>query len=825
MQSTDSSVEETPSAKQTTPPEREARAPAPDASADERVWICMFKPEDSVSAHLNDLGPGETIDWRSAKAVDGVEPGDRVVYWRMIGDGRAGRGGVVGFGRVTGASYQPDLSSMKSAADAPEAEPWHYYPTQIETLFVDDPIGRDALRQAADFKPNDRAGSIQRLSAAQARNLLDYVAEKHPDFAPRSGPASEAAGSGADAEDAASPQPGVRRTFVDPSVADVGGDGPLVGDAPAVDTDALGRAPLASILAARLNRVWIDENAGGAGAPGRSGKAFIVHVDAPWGGGKTTFAGFLARILGPRGARETQPTWLRELRLDAPEVWPAEFNRPWRIVDFNAWRHQHVDPPWWCLYRAIQKQCFGQVRARPRPAPVEEAGLAPRRREAGLWGLGGWLRLWASEVWWRASDPKLRLSIVTAVVATALVLAGLFVGGFRDAIEARIGAVADVGAAVVWLTAGGAWFWTFASTFTLSLMPGTPSAENNYALGAGDPLERFRGHFDGMMGRLGAPVLVVIDDIDRCEPGYVVKLMQGLQTIFNTPKVVFAILGDRDWIERAYEGAFDEMNEINVGPEHTFGGRFVEKAFQLSLNLPNIDADQREAFVDEILGGAPARRESVAVARDKKGLSEDIEAAVKHADAAERESEVALVRERIRQAGLEAEAERALAKSLAHRAALRSAADEGTAEVVKARLRPIAGVLPANPRQIKRIINNISFYQELARIEHNVSPGDADWRRLALWVVMMTEWPLSWSTLSNHPELANQVLHGAIKTDDRAREAAWVRQMRADADLMRIIDFKSDSEWGDIKLDRAAIEALNKILPSSSRARLPADGN
>src|SRR5262249_49179442 len=120
----------------------------------------------------------------------------------------------------------------------------------------------------------------------------------------------------------------------------------FIGDAPKRDEDFLRRAELAFILAARLNRIWDEMNPCTGQEPilapecrrawnrivrrengtrdprqetilaatfwrasnwiigrehGTSAyqAGFVVHLDAPWGGGKTTFANYVGRILNP----------------------------------------------------------------------------------------------------------------------------------------------------------------------------------------------------------------------------------------------------------------------------------------------------------------------------------------------------------------------------------------------------------------------------------------------------------------------------------------------------------------------------------------------
>ena len=57
----------------------------------------------------------------------------------------------------------------------------------------------------------------------------------------------------------------------------------------------------------------------------------------------------------------------------------------------------------------------------------------------------------------------------------------------------------------------------------------------------------------------------VLDDIDRCEPKYIVEVTRGLQTILRSPRVVYLLLGDRNWIEQAFEVCHNNMKGIHVG--------------------------------------------------------------------------------------------------------------------------------------------------------------------------------------------------------------------------------------------------------------------
>ena len=151
------------------------------------------------------------------------------------------------------------------------------------------------------------------------------------------------------------------------------------------------------------------------------------------------------------------------------------------------------------------------------------------------------------------------------------------------------------------LLGGGASVWKLIASLASNLVPGTPDAAKNFSQGADDPLRRMRRHFTALMQRIHRPVLVIVDDLDRCDPAFVVELVRGMQTILTSPRVVYLLLGDRDWIEQSFTEVHKAMKGIEVGPEHRFGGRFVEKAIQFSMVLPGIAVDKRKDYVRRLL--------------------------------------------------------------------------------------------------------------------------------------------------------------------------------------------------------------------------------
>jgi len=378
--------------------------------------------------------------------------------------------------------------------------------------------------------------------------------------------------------------------------------------------------------------------------------------------------------------------------------------------------------------------------------------------------------------------------------------------------------------------AGGAAVWAFVSASSKSLAPGTPDAAKNYSMGSGDPLKRLRKHFSKIMRRVHRPVLVVIDDLDRCDAKFVVELVRGMQTVFKSRRVVYLLLGDRDWIEQCFADVHKAMKGIDVGPEHEFGSRFVEKAIQFSFVLPEINPADRERYLRGVLGlsesaalngeganpqyqelqksleeGMSAVRDSVSVT-EKNRLADDLKQQLKTSFAELPNLEVLVDRQVDREV------------------VLSSAASESSTRQTRHLLQGLSVVMPPNPRQIKRIINTITLVEGIAQMQEGVRKGDAKWKQMTLWIILMIEWPKTWYTLSTDPELEklkassggddNTLISKILSVQSDDPMAKKIRQNQQVMDLLVLVT--SEETWQGIGIDAQALKWLTRIMPASS---------
>lgn len=637
----------------------------------------------------------------------------------------------------------------------------------------------------------------------------------------------------------------------------------FLSDHPDAMVDYLDRSAIAFQLAGRINQIWDTQNPvkeikhGPAGYlsalwTGRWKKrwdatldtGFVVHLDAPWGGGKTNFASYVTRILNPWRDAE-MPQWLADLDLPGDSDWMGRYRRPWLVVNFNAWNHQHVDPPWWVFAETIRQQC---MRALWTETNQREAGSFPDPLPAYDYRVGpipflGKLGLWLKERVWRMQLGSALVPLFVAALTFAIVYA-MFKIGFVSINEGGNlvfgkGLPAFALASLASLFGGVATIRSALDYVAKNLFSGTPAAAQQFELGSADPLERFRYHFARTIEDFGRPIVVVVDDLDRCSPKYVVDLVRGMQAVMVSPRIVYLLLGDRDWIEKAFAETHKAMAAIDVGPEHSFGGRFVEKAIQMSFVLPEMDPKRREKFTEAIL-----KKTTEELGRPKDGVAEavlsdlmarqaldigtqDIGQVLGTGNFRVREQAAETLIKQVRSSDLAPEAKTAFETDFSARLARKAATDQSVVKETGHMLVGLAPMLPGNPRQIKRIINTITVMQQVARLrveDFRPLADDVKWQKLARWAVVMIEWPQTWFTLTKHAGIMDWVLpHSgrSPKSEEDMKLAAYAALVRNNEPAKKLLLMPDPAVgWEGEPITTEDIRWLANIMPATSGSML-----
>lgn len=472
------------------------------------------------------------------------------------------------------------------------------------------------------------------------------------------------------------------------------------------DRDDLNRAALAKVLATRLD-----------GAIGeRPADSFLLHIDGSWGSGKST----LLRLL----KKEVESNFL--------------------VLEFNAWRNGHVDPPWWSLLASLRRAA-AEASRHPRYFGIKDAyarlkrsGQLSNTAAAALFGL-----------------------VAIAVLAIAVSPTKMVVSGVKNA--AAIGsAIALAGVAWRAVVAGNRFFrWD--------------SAHGARRLADLDsrPMDQVAEYFAWLVRKCPKPVLFFIDDLDRCEPTYVVELLQAVQTlvrewengVVGAKAPCFAVTADGAWLRQAYEIHFSAMKPAMDQPGRPIGYLFLDKIFQLSVPMPAIGAAGRTLFLRRLLNldqgpsNAQIEAEAIRVLEEVSNSANEAQVLTSLRSASPR------VREIVAAEAVTKMSEAKLANDTEHA------------------LEKFAPLLDANPRSMKRYVNAYSVARAIRTLEGNVIETDT----LARWVIVQTRWPQLADYLQAHPSAIDCFIKPELVEDEAHGLPEDIKQFVVSSDVARVL--------------------------------------
>ena len=287
------------------------------------------------------------------------------------------------------------------------------------------------------------------------------------------------------------------------------------------------------------------------------GNSFLLHIDGPWGAGKSTLLNFLRR----------------------------ELVDDWLVVNFNAWREQRSGPPWWALLTALRRSAYHRFR--------------------------GLRRLWIRISQFLARLRGIGVGYVLSLLVTASVTVGLLLwladGNFSIT---KLGSVAKSLAAIIGLVLT---VWQANVALSRRILPGSPKNARAYIDANTDPMQGIAVHFQTFINRVKLPVVIFIDDLDRCREEYVVEFLEAVQTLireeprestmedrdqdwlessredrngdqFASEKAArkapyFVVAADGRWIRASYEKAYSTFVDEVKEPGRPLGYLFLDKAF------------------------------------------------------------------------------------------------------------------------------------------------------------------------------------------------------------------------------------------------------
>jgi hypothetical protein len=449
------------------------------------------------------------------------------------------------------------------------------------------------------------------------------------------------------------------------------------------------------------------------------------------------------------------------------------------VVEFNAWQHQRIEAPWWSLMDAVFRDAVRQ--------------MSNRRR-------AGWV--WIREHVWRLKTGRLHYYIAIALffwaLAVLLWIATREPGAEPTSLDTVAGYARGFSGTIALITT----VWGIILGFTRSLLPGSARAARSFIDSTRDPLRHLAEHFTELVGWIEQPVAILIDDLDRCQGGYAVELLEGIQTLFNKANVTYVIAADRRWLCTSYEEAYKAFAESVSEPGRDLGNLFLEKTFQFSVSLPRLLPRLQEQYWRRLIwiGAEKGEREAM--------LGLDREAARERLQQMGSEEEVLA---ELRRDDLDPVNEQALREA----AVYRLAAPDVEAQVQHT-LEPFASLLEPNPRAMKRLVNAYG----VQRMVDILRGGSTEPRKLALWTIVVMRWPLLAKYLERNPEMVAYVGREALPEDKIDEELVELFQ---DEEVRRVIHGEGEKVLlVEAPLDEDDIRGLTGLRTTDTSVRVVA---
>ncbi|HOY64089.1 MAG TPA: P-loop NTPase fold protein, partial [bacterium] len=283
-------------------------------------------------------------------------------------------------------------------------------------------------------------------------------------------------------------------------------------------------------------------------------RSFVINLFAPWGAGKSSLLNLIKKELS------------RNINDSAKKA------TKWIVVDFNAWQHQHIGPPWWSLMNAVS------IHGKEQLSFKEKCSYSIKYMDYTY-------------------NNTIKLIILLALIAENIYLNRNWIVSVGSAHSQYLLAILGV-----LISAFVLWKPIIEVICELYKYSSANAAKRNIA-NAQDSMRPIARRFERIVESLCRPVAVFIDDLDRCDGEYVVSLLEGIQTIFKSSPVVYIVAADHCWLCASYRNKYAEYAEYVDEPGKPLEHLFIEKIFQMTIAMPEIREDVGRNYWEGLLDG------------------------------------------------------------------------------------------------------------------------------------------------------------------------------------------------------------------------------
>ncbi|WP_164467317.1 KAP family P-loop NTPase fold protein [Caulobacter flavus] len=470
-----------------------------------------------------------------------------------------------------------------------------------------------------------------------------------------------------------------------------------------------------------------------------------VSIQAPWGAGKSTLMHLVRNALDPTAAHPDEKITrdkvlsigrVMEFLGKTAEPLPVGSGEPARqrwTVWFNAWKYENATQVWAGLVDAIIDQISQKLPPAERElfllrlnlSRVDDGKVRQRvydRVANVVWRKG--YKVFAG--WTTAIAASLGLSAAADKVAQITNVEGL-------TLLARTGGIAGavVAAVLLWQAFQGKQKEAKKEPADFSLADLIRVPDYNASVGAVHhayaDLKKVLSVTPKINGE-HSPIVIFIDDLDRCSPNNVAAVVEGISSILASDlRCLFVIGMDPQMVAAALETAHQQVRSRLPKWERSvpLGWRFMDKFVQLPFTIPPSSQLDLDRYLGFVVGATPLTAEEAASSPKAAGTLAPSSAprATANADMPDEASS--------------APAPKPQPPPEADQAPPRENPSVGII------VRRAAGLMSGNPRELKRLANVARLYLRLRDSRHDI---DGDWRapnldQYARWIALTLRWP------------------------------------------------------------------------------------
>ncbi|HWK07416.1 MAG TPA: P-loop NTPase fold protein [Puia sp.] len=503
-----------------------------------------------------------------------------------------------------------------------------------------------------------------------------------------------------------------------------------------------------------------------------------IGIFAPWGRGKTSLMRMLQGKFDEARAAELKLQnrtpkhlagwravlhWLRNDEIDLnPQL-------PYATVWFNPWNYQSSDMIWAGMADAVIEQTVAQI---------------PSKTEREVF----WMQLRMA----RLAKEKIRKDIQTRFLLYVLqfIIWGVFI--------ALAIIFLSVNKTIPWGLVGAGSISGLLTSLVSRIHPLSKSISEAFDKYSEAPkYQEKTGTFHEVQADLNKvldlcidgtkPLVIFIDDLDRCSPSKVVEVVEAINVFINgrfNTKCYFILGMDGEMVAGALDVCYEKMKgklgsrEIDQG---SIGWYFLDKFIQLPYFIPVMSEKKKEEYLSNLLSEkkeVDAKEEGSAPAADMEKVKELAQTVLSTSDIGE-SSKV------IKEAGLSSVEQKELDKQILQN----QVESEKQNETIREQVSAYAPFISSDPRSLKRFANLLRFYCAYQFLRMKKGQPYVEAPILAKWLAIMLKFPqlvrwIQWdsenrsgihSASEEKVKLLDDLLEGFFKNKEDPEFTGWLK--------------------------------------------------